>query len=119
MERVICVTGGRNYADREAVFRALDSLNDPIIDWVVHGFAKGADSLAREWAISRGVNHKGYPADWRVHGPKAGPLRNKQMLKESNPTLLVWFPGGPGTKNCVATAERMGILVLRGDTLDI
>lgn len=52
--RRIVVTGGRNYADRDAVFAALNRLHakHPITT-LAHGGARGADALAAEWAARR------------------------------------------------------------------
>jgi len=113
VSRIIAVTGGRDYRDRATVFRVLDAeRNTDGVTLLVHGGANGADLLADEWAVSRKVNRRVYYADWS-HGLSAGPRRNANMLRESDPHLLVAFPGGRGTANCVTQAERMGIRVLR------
>lgn len=110
----VAVTGGRDYADRERVYTTLS-----LLDWefeisaVIHGGAPGADQLAKAWAIENGVTHKPYPADWQRHGRAAGPIRNREMLRHSRPDLLVAFPGGRGTADCVRAAEELGIRVER------
>lgn len=49
-------------------------------------------------------------------GRAAGPMRNKQMLEEGKPDLVVAFPGGAGTENMVKQAKAAGIRVLRIET---
>jgi hypothetical protein len=111
---VVVVTGGRGYADRGAVFLALSQLHKGRpITLLVHGGAPGADALAKEWAEHAGVMLMEFPADWEKYGRRAGPIRNREMLKESYPDLVVAFPGGKGTASTVGYAEEMGYPVWR------
>ena len=97
----VLITGGRDFADRQLLFETLDRLHAARgFTLVIHGAAKGADSLADEWAKERGIEVQARPADWKKHGRAAGPIRNQEMLKE-NPQLVVAFPGGKGTANMV------------------
>ena len=110
MTRVL-VTGGRDYADRSAVYRALDSLD---VTELAHGACPygGADILAEDWAKSREVPYRGYPARFKSDGRRAGPERNARQLDDFKPDVLLAFPGGRGTANCVAQAEARGITVV-------
>lgn len=112
----VLVCGGREFADRDAVFDALDELHegqDGPITLLIHGAARGADSLGGEWAASRKVPVRPYPADWEKHGRAAGPKRNQQMLDEGKPDLVVAFPGGNGTAHMVKIATDAGVRVWR------
>lgn len=95
--------GGRDYKDRNLVFRVLDSF---LFDELVHGACPtGADFFADMWARNRGHKKvKTYPADWDAHGRAAGPIRNAFMLDDAKPNFVIAFPGGPGTANMVALA---------------
>lgn len=110
----VLVCGGRDYADQAYVNAVLDYsaaqaklVGDPI-DAIIHGGAPGADSLAHEWAESRGVEAVVFKADWS-QGRKAGPLRNSKMLAEGKPDALIAFPGGRGTADMVAKARAAGV----------
>ena len=109
----VVVTGGRSYANRDVVAEELWALyeNDPSEFIVAHGGAKGADMLADDWCDLVGVEKLVYPANWAVHGRAAGPIRNRKMLEEFRPAIVLAFPGGRGTANCVRTARELGILV--------
>ena len=48
----VLVTGGRDYADRKAVARALDPFIAPDLT-IIHGGANGVDALASAWALPR------------------------------------------------------------------
>jgi hypothetical protein len=111
----VLVCGGREYHDADGVHRVLDDLDDDPaggIAVLVQGGALGADSLAMYWAAHRGVPFEEYEAEWKKHGRKAGPMRNKRMLYEGKPDLVVAFPGGAGTAHMVRIAREAGVRVM-------
>jgi len=61
---------------------------------IIHGGATGADNAASEFATCNFCYQEEYLADWRKHGKRAGYLRNKRMIDEGFPDLVVAFPGG-------------------------
>ena len=91
---------------------ALDAMAEIVwIDAVIHGDPLGADRFAGGWARLRGIEEIPFPADWAAHGRAAGPIRNKRMLDEGRPDLVVAFPGGRGTANMVQQAMDPGLPV--------
>jgi hypothetical protein len=108
----LLVCGGRDYADRPRVWLTLDAMHarDRIVV-LIHGNAKGADTLAKHWAVARRVRHLPFEPDWQTHGDLAGPIRNRRMLDEGKPDLVLAFPGGRGTRNMVGQAKRAGVPV--------
>jgi hypothetical protein len=109
MTRVL-VCGGRDFSDRATLTAALDRLHaERGFTLVIAGGARGADTMAEEWAASRGVPCDVYMAEWERLGRKAGPIRNARMLTEGNPDLVVAFPGGRGTAHMVRIARRAGV----------
>lgn len=112
----IAVTGGRDMTDRRMIDRGLSALAGVrTIGALAHGDSRGADKLSDEWAKSHGIERKPYPADWRALGKSAGPIRNRRMLDDFKPELLVVFPGGRGTADCRSAAAERGIPVLTVD----
>ena len=108
----ILVCGGRDFCDRTLLGRELDRLHRlSSLSLVIHGAAQGADALAGAWAQNRGIEEVRFPADWKKHGRAAGPLRNKQMLDEGKPDLVVAFPGGRGTANMVMQAQQKNVAI--------
>ncbi len=79
---------------------------------VIHGGARGADEGAGMWAESEGIKPTVYRADWRKHGKAAGPIRNRKMLEQGKPDLVVAFQGGKGTANLIEQAREAGVRVL-------
>lgn len=103
----VLVCGGRDYWDRQRVFDELDAL--PGVSAVIHGGASGADQLAEEWGRSRGMVVREYLPDWKAYGKAAGPIRNKRMLDDGKPDLVLAFPGGRGTENMTMQAHAAGV----------
>jgi YspA, cpYpsA-related SLOG family len=109
----ILVCGGRGFKDCDLLNRTLDDAHTAgPISVLIHGLARGADSLAAEWAERNHVDVEGYRADWKKYGPGAGPIRNAEMLKKGHPKLVIAFKGGDGTRNMVKQARAAGVPVL-------
>ena len=114
--RKVLVCGGRDFDDRAGLFAALDRLHAArAFSVVIAGGARGADTLAVEWATDRGVPTEVYMAEWERLGRKAGPIRNQRMLDEGKPGLVVAFPGGRGTAGMVALSREAGVDVITID----
>lgn len=78
---------------------------------IISGGAKGADTLAIKWAIENDCEYKVFNADWRSFGRAAGPIRNKQMLVQGNPDLVIAFPGGKGTAHMIMISKEANVPV--------
>lgn len=115
----IIVCGGRDYTH----FGRIDMVLTYVLRTrgrplrIVHGGARGADTLADAWALANGCERIAYPADWKAHGRAAGPIRNALMLEREKPDLVVAFPGGKGTADMVSKARAAGIEVLTAEAL--
>lgn len=114
MAKVLLVCGGRDYDDHEAAWSALAQVlaRHPDITTIRHGDARGADSLAADFAEREGLLNDPWPADWEAHGKAAGPRRNAEMLTvEPVPFACVAFPGGQGTADMVRRCRAAGVPV--------
>lgn len=114
MHHRVLVCGGRDYCDAKRIWSVLDHYlrEGDDFECLMHGAARGADTIAGEWATARGVQVLSFPADWNGLGNSAGPTRNAQMLREGKPTLVIAFPGGRGTADMTGRARRAGVPVL-------
>ena len=110
----ILICGDRNYQDWIKVQEYLDTISRTTI--IIHGGARGADSLAGNLASGRGWGIMRFPANWSKYGRAAGPTRNQQMLDESKPDLVVYFhddiENSKGTKDMITRAEKANIPVI-------
>lgn len=108
----VLVCGGREFAGGDWLFAVLGRIHRKrTITCVIHGAARGADTLADRWAQSEWIDRMVFPAQWRTHGKAAGPIRNQQMLDEGKPDVVVAFPGGRGTAHMVKIAREAGVPV--------
>lgn len=117
-EMKVLVCGGRNFNDALTLGSWLGGIHkDHCISLLIHGGANGADRMAGEFAKWKGIAVKEYPADWQKHGKAAGPIRNRQMLEDGKPDLVIAFSGGRGTANMISQARAAGVKVLIPETI--
>jgi len=108
----VLVTGDRNWSNRTIIRHALLDLPDKSI--IVHGAARGADSIAGEIAEKWDIKVLSYPAQWEVYGKAAGSIRNRQMLEENPDIELVLafhnnIEKSKGTRDMCSIADKQGI----------
>lgn len=121
----VLVCGGRDYDDRESFVRGMNEhvgkrsihyVEDdnwlPSDIHIIAGGARGADTMAIDWAVANWCDFTEYPAEWDKHGKAAGHIRNQRMLDEGKPDLVVAFPGGRGTADMVRRARQAGVEVI-------
>lgn len=106
----VLVCGSRHFNDKKLLEEVLEKID---ITELHQGGARGADTLAKEYARERGIVGKTWPALWAEHGKKAGPLRNIQMLEHGKPDHVVAFlaPNSRGTKHMIEISRKAGIPV--------
>lgn len=104
-------------SERECDIEHLDIL-------LVHGGAKGADTVAASYMKSNGYQVKEFRADWNKHGKSAGPIRNQEMVEfcmvstgslgEYKSAVCVAFPlsDSIGTWDCIKRSIDHGIPVI-------
>lgn len=113
MKLLVC--GDRNWTDYDFIAESLDqvSVSNGYIELLIHGAARGADTLAAQYAERRGIPILPIPANWAKYGPSAGPIRNRQMLKDGEPDLVVAFHDSieqsKGTKDMLKAATAASI----------
>ncbi|HET9109072.1 MAG TPA: DUF2493 domain-containing protein [Steroidobacteraceae bacterium] len=114
----VLVCGGRNYGETdndqaaEIYFAIRDIHEKTPISALIQGGARGADRCAADFAKELGIKVVTVPADWKTYGKAAGPIRNQRMIDDFKPDLVLAFPGGRGTADIVARAEKAQIPVL-------
>lgn len=104
----ILVCGSRTFKDKDLMENVLKQYD---IRTIIQGEARGADTLAKEYGIRRGIDICSFPALWDKHGKAAGPIRNHQMLVEGKPDLVIAFlsKDSIGTKDMIKQATNYGV----------
>lgn len=115
MSKVLLVSGSRHFTDYRTMDRWLDQSNPDVL---IHGDARGADTLAHEWAVNSGCEVIPFPAKWQEFGKKAGTLRNKEMLEYllkrrsmGDQVAVIAFPleDSIGTRHMISIARNAGV----------
>lgn len=94
------------------------------IEEEVCGKAPGIDTAGEEWALSRNVGVKYFPADWKnlshpdaiiainkfgqKYDKMAGHRRNEQMAEYADALIAIWDGKSPGTKNMIDIMRKLG-----------
>ena len=108
----VLVCGGRDFDDYTRLKAFLDTHQITVL---VHGGARGADTLAGIYAnCYKNITCRVYYAEWSKYGNKAGFIRNQLMLDKEHPDLVIAFPGGKGTADMVKRATEQGYKVIKG-----
>lgn len=102
------VCGGRDFADQAVFDSAMSDLMNMrgVPAKIVHGGARGADSMAAAFAKRMAITEISVLPDW-TQGKIAGPRRNQKMLDLYPPHVVVAFPGGRGTADMVSRARKV------------
>lgn len=119
----LLVTGSRTWDDTRALDTALldawhdtTQLHGPGCQMVVvHGDCpRGADAIAKDWAVRNGLTHEPHPADWDQHGKQAGFIRNQHMVNLGADLCLAFIKDGSrGASHTASAAEKAGVPVRR------
>jgi hypothetical protein len=110
----ICVNGSRGFNDPELLDKRLRERipnGQERFYRLVLGGAKGADTLAFEWAKKNAVETLVIKPDWNLHGKRAGILRNIVMIDLVEELISFWDKSSPGTKHAIEYAKSKGIKV--------
>lgn len=111
----ILVSGSRDWDNMTIVS---DTLRDAMIYLgvepssvtLVHGGARGLDSIAGTVATNMGMRVEKHPARWDEYGKSAGMIRNREMV-ELGASLFIAFPldKSVGTWGCLKEAQKSGM----------
>jgi YspA, cpYpsA-related SLOG family len=120
----ILVCGGRDCTDQEFISFVLKLIDEtkPVsalvsggcktwfADLKTHG---GVDYLAEVWAERESIPVHRHEANWKLYGRRAGPIRNRLMLRlHPDIKFVIAFPGGRGTADMKRAAVEKGIPVI-------
>lgn len=114
MKLLVC--GDRKWRDGKLIGQCIDVLGYQLHQIVIiEGGAPGADTLARQHAIKRGIMVIEVKAEWAKYGKAAGPIRNQKMLDDYKPDLVMAFHdnigASTGTAGMIELAKEAGVPV--------
>ena len=100
----VAVVGGRDFNDYDRMCRVLDSTPRDIIE-IVSGGAKGADTLAKRYALEHNIQYTEHLPDWKTHGKSAGYKRNVLIVNDADIVVAFWDGCSRGTKHTIDIAK--------------
>jgi len=111
VKKRVAVVGSRTFADKAKLYEVLTK-NFDRIRAIVSGGAKGADSLAVEWATDYGIPYLVFPALWRdpftgVYNKGAGFRRNRQIVEHADVVVAFWDGESAGTAHTIEMARQL------------
>ena len=115
---ILIVCGGRDFSEHfeehkeiEAVIQKFKLQKNNTV--IMSGGARGADTIALEWAHDHEWNAMRVPAKWNDLGKSAGMCRNIEMLElavrmhsSGDQVIVLAMPGGIGTSAMVSYAKK-------------
>jgi hypothetical protein len=110
----LIVAGSRIFNNYSFICEKIDNfkLYYGVIDEIVSGCARGADTLGIKWAKEHGIPKekiKKFPAKWKVNGKfdrSAGYKRNIEMAKYADSLIAFWDGESKGTRHMITMARK-------------
>jgi predicted Rossmann fold nucleotide-binding protein DprA/Smf involved in DNA uptake len=98
----LAIVGSRDITDFD-----LSPYVDDSVLCIVSGGAKGIDTIAAEFAESKGLELIEYLPDYKSFGRSAPIIRNKLIIENADKVLAIWDGKSKGTKNSIDTAKKL------------
>ena len=109
------VAGGRDFQDSNRLNMILELFIRHFgLTTILSGKnPKGADKFASDFAkaFDYCIKLEVMPADWKMHGTSAGPIRNQQMAQAGDALIAFWDGRSRGTKHMIECATRSNLEV--------
>lgn len=101
----VAIVGSRSFNDYERLEQCIASISSDI-EVIVSGGAKGADSLAANYAREHGIELEEYLPEYSRYGRAATIVRNRQIVDASDMILAFWDGCSKGTKSTLDYARK-------------
>lgn len=102
----LAVVGSRTF-DNVSLLRETLLLYNPSV--IITGGAKGADTLAEEYARLNHIPLKVIKPDWSKYGKAAGVKRNQQIIESADECVAFWDGTSKGTLSSIKLCEKFNV----------
>ena len=108
---IIAVIGSRDFNNYDLLKTVLSEFS---IDSIVSGGAKGADTLAEQYAEEFNIDTHIIKPNWKL-GRGAGIIRNKEIITACDYCIAFWDGKSKGTKSSIDFAKKTnkGLKIVR------
>ena len=96
------VVGSRTFNSYNYLKKVLQSLE---ITAIISGGARGADTLARQYALENKIHLTEILPNWNLHGKSAGFKRNIEIVNKCEQLVAFWDGQSKGTKYSIELAQ--------------
>jgi predicted Rossmann fold nucleotide-binding protein DprA/Smf involved in DNA uptake len=104
---VVAAVGTRTWKNPTVIQAELDRTDAELgIGTLVSGGATGPDTIAAQWAASRGIKVIICKPDWLLHGKRAGAVRNREIVNIADRVIAFWNGESSGTRITIDLATR-------------
>lgn len=116
------IVGSQNFNRKKLLYQVIDGINEERkITLIISGGAKGADTLAIDYAKDKGIPYKIHKAMWNdlnqpgavikqspygSYDAYAGIRRNEYIVDDSDRVVAFWDEKSPGTLNTIKRAKK-------------
>ena len=108
----LAIVGSRTFDDYDLLSKYVSILTEKLPRphiVIISGGAKGADSLAEQFAREHRYDSQIYPAAWNKYGKSAGFIRNQQIIDNCDFLLAFWDGCSRGTQDSIEKAKKAKI----------
>jgi hypothetical protein len=103
------IVGSRDYKNDQLVRSMVHWISTNFPDSIiVSGGARGVDSIAVDEASKLKLVSVVFPANWEVHGKRAGFIRNHTIVDNCDRVMAFWDYKSKGTAHTIETARKAG-----------
>ena len=112
----LIIAGSRSFYNYALLDEALTNLLANYDDLpkqieIVSGHDLGTDRLGEIWAERHNVKITTFPANWQLHGKRAGYLRNIEMAEYADALVAFWDGMSKVTKHMIDIAKSKNLQV--------
>ncbi|MFW5872129.1 MAG: DUF2493 domain-containing protein [bacterium] len=101
----LAIVGSRTFNDYQLLKEKIECLGI-VINEIVSGGAKGADTLGAEYAKENDIKLTVFLPDWEKHGRAAGFFRNRIIIDNCDMLIAFWDGQSKGTKHSIDLAKQ-------------
>ncbi len=102
----VAVIGSRTITDDKFILSVLEQLNE--VSCVISGGAKGVDTIAEKWALSKGIVTDIIKPNYALfENKRVAPLaRNEDIILRSDLVVAFWDGESKGTAHAIKFAKK-------------
>ena len=110
----VAIVGSRTFTDYELAEKFIDKVCDDdaiLISKIISGGAKGADTIAEEYARNHNIETQIFKPDWEKYGKSAGYKRNVDIIENCDICIAFWDGESKGTKHDIDLCKKLNKLI--------